>query len=228
VGDQVMAAILPFGPDGGAQAELVVVPAASVVPIPDNATLQQAATLPMNGLTAIAGLEQLGLSAGDTLAISGAAGVLGSYVIPLAKERGLRVIADASEADADAVRSYGADVVIPRSDDFAAAVRAVEPDGVDAVYDAATLNDGAIGAVRDGGGVAILRPWNGESDRVTLHMVSVAVGIQRTDWLEELRELASDGRITLRALESYPPERAGEAQERMDAGGLRGRLLIEF
>src|SRR3954466_14670519 len=50
-GDDVMAAPPPRRPPGGAQAELVVVPAASVVPVPDGATLAQAATLPMNGLT---------------------------------------------------------------------------------------------------------------------------------------------------------------------------------
>ena len=59
-GDQVMAVTTPRRPEGGAQAELVVVPAASVVPIPDGATLAQAATLPMNGLTARLGIELLG------------------------------------------------------------------------------------------------------------------------------------------------------------------------
>lgn len=87
-GDQVMAAVSPRRPEGGAQAELLVVPAASVVPIPDGATLEQAATLPMNGLTAMLGLEALGLAEGDTLAVTGGAGLLGSYVIGLARERG--------------------------------------------------------------------------------------------------------------------------------------------
>ncbi len=97
VGDQVMAAVLPRRPEGGAQAELVVVPAASVVPIPDGASLEQAATLPMNGLTAKLGLELLDLAAGSTLLVTGGAGLLASYVIPLAKRSGLRVLADASD-----------------------------------------------------------------------------------------------------------------------------------
>jgi NADPH:quinone reductase len=45
-GEEVMAAVTPRRPEGGAQAELIVVPAASVVPIPDGATLAQAATCP--------------------------------------------------------------------------------------------------------------------------------------------------------------------------------------
>ena len=48
VGDEAIAALSPRRPEGGAQAALLVVPAASVVPVPRGATLEQAATLPMN------------------------------------------------------------------------------------------------------------------------------------------------------------------------------------
>jgi len=68
VGDEVMAAVSPRRPEGGAQIELQVVPAASVVPIPSGATLAQASTLPMNGLTALLALDLLKLKAGETLA----------------------------------------------------------------------------------------------------------------------------------------------------------------
>ena len=74
LGEEVMAAMSPRRPEGGAQAEMVVVPAASVVAIPHGATLEQAATLPMNGLTALLGLELLGLAPGQSLAVSGGAG----------------------------------------------------------------------------------------------------------------------------------------------------------
>ena len=87
-GQQVMAALTPRRPEGGAQAELIIVPAASTVPTPDGVTLEQAATLPMNGLTAMRGLELLGLGPGETLLVSGGAGLLASYAIPLAKDRG--------------------------------------------------------------------------------------------------------------------------------------------
>jgi NADPH:quinone reductase len=230
VGDQVMAAVSPRRPEGGAQAELLVVPAASVVPIPDGATLSEAATLPMNGLTAMLGLDRLGLGAGDTLAVSGGAGLLGSYVIGLAHERGLRVIADAKPDDEDLVRGFGADVVVPRSDDFAAAVRAVEPDGVAAVYDTALLNAAAFGAIRDGGGLAVVRGWDGsEPPRgITVVPVMVREVLERTDWLEQLRALASAGRLRLRVAGTFVPEQIAEAQRVMDAGGLRGRAVIVF
>jgi NADPH:quinone reductase-like Zn-dependent oxidoreductase len=56
----------------------------------------------------------------------------------------------------------------------------------------------------------------------------VRTALEHTDWLEELRELASDGRIALRVAAEYAPERAAEAQQLMAAGGLRGRAVIVF
>jgi NADPH:quinone reductase-like Zn-dependent oxidoreductase len=228
-GDRVMAAVTPRRPDGGAQAELIVVPAASVVAIPDGASLQQAATLPMNGLTALAGLELLGLHAGQTLAVAGGAGLLASYVIPLAKDAGLRVVADAKPADEDLVRGFGADVVVPRGD-FAAAVREVEREGVDGVYDTALLNAGALGALRDGGALVVVRGWKpDETERgIEVRQVFVRTALERTDWLEKLRGLASEGRLQLRVAADFPPEQAAEAHRLMAAGGLRGRALIVF
>ena len=225
-----MAAVSPRRPEGGAQASLVVVPAASVVEIPAGATLGQAATLPMNGLTALRGLEMLGLAAGETLAVSGGAGVLASYVIGLARERGLHVIADAKSGEEDLVRGFGADVVVARSDDFAGAVRAVSPEGVPAVYDTALLNEDAFGAIRDGGGLVVVRGWHGGDPPrgIEVHPVFVREVLQRTEWLQELRRLASEGRLALRVAGTYPPEQAAEAQRVMAAGGLRGRTLITF
>ena len=229
-GEHVMAAVTPRRLDGGAQAELLVVPATSVVPIPHGATLQQAATLPMNGLTAKLGLDVLALMPGQTLAVTGGAGLLASYVIPLAKQAGLTVIADAKAPDADAVRGYGADTVIARSDDFAAAVREQAPDGVDGVYDTALLNAAALPALRDGGAMAVVRGWAPERTErgVSVHQVWVRTVLERTDWLRDLSRLASEGQLQLRVAGTYPPEGAAEAHRAMQDGGLRGRALIVF
>jgi NADPH:quinone reductase len=231
VGDDVMAAVSPRRPEGGAQQELLIVPATSVVPIPDGATLTEAATLPMNGLTARLGLELLGLNAGDTLAVTGGAGQLASYVIPLAKEQGLRVIADAKPEDAELVRSFGADVVVPRGQGFTDAVLEAAPDGVDGLYDTALLRRAAFPAIRDGGQIVVVRGWDGDEveDRgIHVHPVMVATVLERTDWLEELRRLASEGRLKLRVAKAFPPEEAADAERLMDAGGLRGRAVIVF
>lgn len=230
VGDAVMAAVSPRRPEGGAQAELLVVPAASVVAIPDGATPEQAATLPMNGLTALLALDLLDLPAGRTLAVSGGAGLLASYAIPLAKERGLRVIADAKPEDEPLVRGFGADVVVARGDGFADAVRAEAPDGVDALLDTALLGRAAVPAIRDGGALAAVRTWtDGEPERgIEIRPVWVRTVLERTDWLEELRRLASAGRLQLRVAGTYPPQRAADAHRVMAAGGLRGRAVVVF
>ncbi len=229
-GEEVMAVVTPRREDGGAQAELVVLPAASVVAVPDGVTLQQAATLPMNGLTALRGLELLGLEAGRTLAISGGAGVLGSYVIPLAKLQGLRVLADASPEDEELVRSFGADEIVARGERFNETVREVAPDGADGLFDTALLGRQAFPAIRDGGGLAVVRGWDGgDTERgIQVRPVAVFDVLERTEWLEYLRELASQGTFQLRVAGEFPPEQAAEAQRLMDAGGLRGRALIVF
>jgi NADPH:quinone reductase len=229
-GDRVMAVALPRRPDGGAQSELVVVPAASVVPAPEGASLEQASTLPMNGLTAFVGLEQLGIGEGGTLVVTGGAGLLASYVIPIAKERGIRVLADAQPEDEELVRSFGADVVLPRGDGLANAIRANVPGGVDAVYDTALLQRAMFPAIREGGGLAVVRGWDGEDVEQGVHIHRVWVGdvLERTDWLHQLRELAGKGAIQLRVASTYPPERAADAHRQMDAGGLRGRAVIVF
>ena len=229
-GDRVMAVALPRRPEGGAQSELLVVRAASVVPAPAGVSLEQASTLPMNGLTAFAGLEQLGLRDGDTLAVTGGAGLLASYVIPIAKERGVRVLADAKPEDEELVRGFGADIVLPRGDDLADSIRAEVPEGVDAVYDTALLYRAMLPAIREGGGLAVVRGWDGEDVEQGVHVHAVWVGsvLERTDWLQELRELAGGGAIQLRVAETFPPERAAEAHRLMEAGGLRGRAVIVF
>lgn len=230
VGDEVMAVTTPRRPEGGAQVELLVVPEASAVPVPEGASTAEAATLPMNGLTALLGLELLGLRPGGALAVTGGAGLLASYVIPLAKQAGLVVLADAKPEDEDLVRGFGADHVVPRGDGFVAAVREHAPDGVDGLYDTALLHERVFGAIRDGGDMVVVRGWKPERTErgIAVHRVLVGEALTRTDWLERLRALASAGMLRLRVAGEYPPERAAEAHRVMDAGGLRGRAVITF
>jgi NADPH:quinone reductase-like Zn-dependent oxidoreductase len=232
VGDEVMAAVMPRRPEGGAQIELLVVPAASVVPIPKGATLAQASTLPMNGLTALLALDLMKLSTGQMLAISGGAGLLAHYMIVLAKQRGLRVIADAKPSDTELVRGYGADVVVARGERFASDVQdeAAAHGGVDALLDTALLGRDSFPAIRDGGAYLPVRGWDDSPAERNIRILPVWVfhALERTDWLNELRDLASSGAIPLRVAAEYPPERAADAHRAMAAGGLRGRGVIVF
>lgn len=231
VGDPVMAVLNARLPQGGAQAELVVVPAASVVPVPDGFDAVAASTLPMNGLTALEGLRLLDLAPGATLAVTGGAGLLASYAIALAKRDGLVVIADAKPEEEALVAGYGADHVVSRGEGFAADVRKLVPEGVEAVLDTALVRRAAVPAVRDGGAIAVVRGWDDGEDPergIRVVTVSVAKALANTAWLELLSEEAAAGRLTARVFDTYPPERTQEAYERMDAGGLRGRLVITF
>jgi len=230
VGDEVMAAVMPRRPEGGAQIGLLVVPEASVVGIPHGATMAEASTLPMNGLTALLALDLVKLTDQQTLAVSGGAGLLASYMIVLAKKRGLRVLADAKPAEVDLVKSYGADVVVPRGDGFCAAILAAAPGGVDALFDTALLGESSFPAIRDGGAYVPVRGWDDTPAPRGIRVLPVLVleALERTDWLEELRGLSSSGAIELRVAGEYPPERAGDAHRAMEGGGLRGRGVIVF
>ena len=228
VGDAVMGMVIPRGPHGGYR-ESIVLSADSVVRAPRGASIVEAATLPMNGLTARQSLDQLGLRSGQTIAVTGAAGCYGGYVVQLAKADGLRVIADAAPSDEALVRGLGADIVVARGPEIAAHIRAVAPDGVDGLADGAVQREAAVGAVRDGGAFASVRGWAGTGERgITFHRTSVRDYDHRPELLNRLRELTEAGAVTLRVAATYPPEEAAEAHRRLEAGGTRGRLVVVF
>ena len=161
--------------------------------------------------------------------VTGAAGAVGGYAIELGKSDGLTVVADAAAADEELVRELGADVVVPRGEGCVDAIRDAFPSGVDAVIDAALVGPAILPAVRDGGGLVAVRAFAGETERgIAIHEVRVSNYAANTAALEELGRLAGEGRITLRVAETYPPERAAESHRRLEAGGVRGRLLIAF
>ena len=109
------------------------------------------------------------------------------------------------------------------------AVRAAVPAGVDAVIDAALLHAAILPAVRDGGALAAVRAFEGETERgIAIHQVMVREYARRGDELAALGELVDAGRLTLRVAQTFPPERAAEAHRMLEAGGVRGRLLIAF
>lgn len=228
VGDNVMAFIVPNG-SHGAYAERIVVSADSVARIPAGSTLVEAATLPMNGLTARMALDTLDLPAGATIAVTGAAGALGGYVIQLAKVFGLHVVADAAEADEELVKNLGADTVLPRGSGLADAVRQHYPEGVDGIVDAAVQADEVVPAAKDGATIITIRGDRGERERgVTLKDIWVVNYDGEHEKLDTLRKFVEDGRITLRVADVLPKEQAAQAHRRLEAGGVRGRLVLEF
>lgn len=235
VGDRVMAIVIPIDPSGGAYAEYVVVDARQVVRAPAGTTHAEAATLPMNGLTARLALDVLDLAPGGWIAVTGAAGALGGYTVQLAKADGLSVVADAAPADEELVRSLGADKVVGRGPDVADRFREVVPQGVEAVVDAAVMGPQVLGAIRPGGQLALARSVGepgtvplGDTGDVIVRNVFVPEYRYAHDKLDVLRVLTEQGRITLRVAGEYPADQAADAHRRFEGGGVRGRLVLTF
>lgn len=229
VGDRVMAAVAPARPAGGAYTDHLVVPASQVIEIPEGASLSEAATLPMNGITAKVALDALALEAGQTLAVTGAAGQLGSFAIPLAKARGLVVVADARPTDVDLVRSFGADTVVERGDRVGESIASTTDGGVDGLLDASIQGMAVVPGVRDGGRIAAVRAFEGHPGRgIDVHQVMVFDHLDDHDALEELRRLAGRGQISLRVADTWDPDRAADAHRRFAQGGVRGRFVLAF
>lgn len=208
----------------GTHADQVVLDAGDVAPAPAGVDSAAAATIPLNGLTAVQALDALGLQAGQTLLVTGAAGGLGGFGVELAAMRGLRVIAAAGDGDEELARGLGAKQFVPRSADLAAAVRELVPGGVDAVFDAAVLGYPALDAVRAGGAFAAFIgagpvPLRGVRVLpITIHADGAA--------LTALSGLAAAGKLSLRVAGTYPLAEAAKAHERLEAGGMRGRLVL--
>ncbi|MFI7413632.1 zinc-binding dehydrogenase [Streptomyces sp. NPDC049627] len=228
VGDRVMAVAVVSGTHG-AYAEHLVVPAESVVRAPVGTTHLEAATLPMNDLSGMA-LDLLALPATATVVVTGAAGAVGGYLVQLAKADGLRVIADAASKDEQLVRALGADVVLPRGSDFPELVRKEVPDGVDGLADTAGVAGLALRAVRDDGRMVTSVGGNqvAEERGITVQHTFVPQYAREHAKLDRLRQLAETGRLTLRVAQALPSEQAVEAHRLMEAGGLRGRVVLTF
>jgi NADPH:quinone reductase-like Zn-dependent oxidoreductase len=224
VGQRVLGITLPMRTGRGAQSQYTLVPADSLVRVPEGVSLEQATTLPMNGLTARRALDLMALSPGQTLLVTGAAGAVGGYAVQLGVAEGLHVIGCSSAADERLVRGFGAHEFVSRDADLASAVH-----GVDGVVDAAVIGRPLLGVIRNGGQLASVRAFDGEPERgIQVHQVRVSDYAHNQAALQRLADMVARGQLTLRVAETFPPERAGEAQEKLNAGGVRGRLLIVF
>ena len=109
VGTPVAAVVKVLGTGRGAHAELVVCDEHQAVPIPAGLDQVAAATVPMNGMTARLAVDTAGLPPGGLIAVTGAAGAVGAYVVALAAHEGLRVAGVARASDEQRVRKLGAE-----------------------------------------------------------------------------------------------------------------------
>jgi NADPH:quinone reductase-like Zn-dependent oxidoreductase len=228
VGDLAMGIVVPTGAHGAYREDLVL-PGGSVVRAPAGSDAVAASTLPMNGLTARMALDRMGLDPGQVVAVTGAAGAFGGYVVQLARADGLTVVADASGADEQLVRELGADVVVRRGDDVADRIREHFPAGVDGLADGSVQDALVLPAVRDGGAVATVRGYRGDGQRgVRVLPTRVSRAAEDRAALDRLRQQVEDGVLTLRVAQTFPAEEAASAHRALARGGVRGRLVLTF
>ncbi|WP_409073763.1 NADP-dependent oxidoreductase [Micromonospora chalcea] len=214
VGTPVAGLVGGFDRDFGTYAEQLVVPAADLAVVPDDLDLVAAATVPLNGLTAAQIVDLLGdPPAGGRLLVTGAAGAVGGYVVPLARDRGWRVTGLARAGDEKFVRGLGADFTT-----------AAEP-GWDAVADAAALQDRGLALVGDGGVFVGVRPnAHPAAERgVTVRAVEVhADGVRLADLLAR----TAAGELPARVHAVVPLDRVADAHREAAEGGVRGRYVL--
>ncbi|MEV0197908.1 NADP-dependent oxidoreductase [Nonomuraea sp. NPDC050691] len=224
LGDRVVGMSDWLATKRGTHAEFVVLDAAAIAPAPAGIHPAEAATLPVNALTADQALDLLGLAEGQTLAVTGAAGAVGGYAVELARHRGLDVIGIGSAQDETFISGLGA-AFLPRSDDPVHALRAIAPEGVDGLLDAAVIGPQTLAAVRDGGAfVSMMPPATPAAERG----IRVETVFVRSDGarLRDLVALVEQGLLTLRLSRTFAFEQAAEAHELFAKGGIRGRLIL--
>ena len=157
-GDRVYAAELG-NPKGGFYAQYAAVRADNTSLIPGHLSVEQAAVLPTDGLTALTGLEKvLRLKSGESLMVIGASGGIGHLAIQLAKRLGANVFAIASGDDGEQLaKKLGADSAVDgRGSNVLKAAKEFAPNGIDAALvtvGGAETNE-ALSAIRQGGRIA--------------------------------------------------------------------------
>jgi NADPH:quinone reductase-like Zn-dependent oxidoreductase len=206
--------VIGFKPGVGTHADETVLPADAVALVPDGLDLAEAASLPLNALTARQALDLLGPADGRTLLVTGGAGAVGGHAIVLASRAGWRVTALARDSDAEFLARAGAEPVAE-----------LAGRSFDAVLDAAVLLESALEAVRDGGsfvGVAPGSPVAAERG-ITVHTVSVEPA---SEAIAGLLGLAAEGTLELRVAGRVPLRDAAKAFENVAGGGQRGRWLL--
>ncbi|MFI7490187.1 zinc-binding alcohol dehydrogenase family protein [Micromonospora echinaurantiaca] len=214
VGDRVYAATMPV-PRGGFYAEYGVVEAEFVARVPDRVPTEQAGPMAWDALTALSGLDLLGLRPGETLMVFGASGGIGHMAVQLARHNGIRVLAVASGDDGVALaRRLGADDAIDgRRDDVLAAAFEFAPGGLDAAL--VTVGGGiaerSLRAIKKSGRIAWpngVLPTPVRSPDLTVSYYDGDRSRTATDRLNAIIEASS---FEVHVARTFPLERAADA-----------------
>lgn len=214
-GDRVYA--LELGnPKGGFYAEYAAVKAENAALIPGGLTMEQAAVLPTDGVTALTGLDVLDLRPDESVMIFGASGGIGHLAVQLAKRMGARVFAVASGEDGvEFVKQLGADAVVDgRSENVLQVIREFAPGGIDAALVTAggEATDRALAAMRAGGRVAYPNGVMPEPKAPAGVTGEAYDGEGGRKTIDKLNRLIEAGPFEVRVDRVFPLEEAAAAQ----------------
>ncbi|EPG75067.1 alcohol dehydrogenase, catalytic domain, GroES-like family [Leptospira fainei serovar Hurstbridge str. BUT 6] len=214
----------------GSYAELICLPETYLAGKPHSLTHEEAAGVPLAGMTAFQCLFQAAdCSANDLVLILGASGGVGSFAIQLAKNTGAKVVAVASGRNEQYLRSLGADEFIDYSTgDVRSAFIEAFPDGADLVLDfvgGETFTQG-LACVKPGGNIISIIvndfPSNGN------FQTSYVFVEPNSKQLSELARWADLGRLKVHISEIFSLENARLAQERISQLHTRGKIILKM
>lgn len=222
----------------GGYAEYVTVPKANVFALPAEVTFEAAVSIPVAGLTAHHALKTVGrVKAGETVLIWGAAGILGSMALQIARDAGARTIAVAgSDERLELLGSLGADVVIDRRSDNVLDRVARETDGgVDLVLDpigGATL-ERSQAMLTNGGRLLVCGILGGRTAELNVHLTyyhhrtihGLFLGTKKD--MENVIQLLASKRITPLIDSVVPISDAAEAHRKLEAGIHKGKIVLK-
>ena len=213
----------------GHSAELVAPPARHFVAKPDGLSHQQAAALPLVGLTAWQALvDTARVDAGQRVLVHGGGGGVGHVAVQIAMARGAHVVATASRPKHEWLRSLGVDQTIDhRGEDFIALVS-----DVDVVFD--TVGGGvgqrSLDVLRRGGLLVTIvdhfdQNLAAAATEWGVRMAGVAVEPDRTG-LEALVGLVERGLLRPHVQEVFPLEAIADAHRAVSAGSVTGKIVV--
>jgi NADPH:quinone reductase-like Zn-dependent oxidoreductase len=209
----------------GALAEQISVPRSILTPMPASLDFPKASALPVCALTARLLLDAADVRSGDVVLVTGAAGMVGGFVVQLAASRDARVSAGVRNADADEAQRLGAERTFDTAATLATVVREEWPKGVDVCIDTVGLGSGGLGCVRDDGAFVTSVPTAVPDAARGVDPQTVQVQPD-AEALGELVDRTVDGRLTVRIAEVLPLERFREGYARLAGGGLRGKIVL--
>lgn len=223
VGDEVYGYVRRDWLHGGTFAEFVAAPVRTLARKPANLTFEEAAAVPLAGLTAYQTIRRAGVTAGQTVLVHAAAGGVGAFAVQIAQSLGARVIGTASARNHEYLRGLGASPV-EYGDGLVGRVRALAPEGVDVVLDYG--GDDLVGTTRallaDGGIVASIVDAAAR-DELGGHYVWVRPS---TEDLEALTALIEAGTVSVDVTEVFELADAAAAHEASQTGHVRGKVVV--